>query len=91
MSCAGSASKKPINEWQRPSSDDAVLQIKTLKLESVARDDARWAGMLPVAGSEPVHLAASQAGLPKSLILKRNAVRSQRQEGKVPGAHSMND
>ena len=45
---------------------------KTLKLESVARDDARRAGMLPVAGSEPVHMAASNAGEPKLLILKRN-------------------
>jgi hypothetical protein len=81
MSCAGSASKKPINEWQRPSSDDAVLQIKTLKLESVARDDARWAGMLPVAGNEPVHMAASNAGEPKPLILKRNADSPLRQEG----------
>jgi hypothetical protein len=58
MSCAGNASKKPINEWQRPSSDDAVLQRKTLKLESVARDDVRWAGMLLMAGYEPVHMAA---------------------------------
>jgi hypothetical protein len=68
-------------EWQRPSSDDAVLLIKTLKLESVARDDARWAGMLPVAGYEPGHMAASNAGAPKPLILKRNADSPQRQEG----------
>jgi hypothetical protein len=43
---------------------------KTLKLESVARDDVRRAGMLPVAGSEPVHMAASTAGRPKLLILE---------------------
>jgi hypothetical protein len=81
MSCAGSASKKPINEWQRPSSDDAVLQTKTLKLESVARDDVRWAGMLPVAGNEPGHIAAGIASAAKPLNLKRNEDQSQRLEG----------
>jgi hypothetical protein len=65
--------------------NDAVLQIKTLKLESVARDDARWAGMLPVAGYEPVHMAAGNAGTPTPLILKRNVGSPQRQGGKAPG------
>jgi hypothetical protein len=47
-----------------------------LKLESVARADVRKAGMLPVAGSEPVHMAASKAGKPKLLILKRKTGRT---------------
>jgi hypothetical protein len=47
-----------------------------LKLESVARADVREAGMLPVAGSEPVHMAASKTGKPKLLILKRKTGRT---------------
>ena len=67
------------------------LQIKTLKLESVALDDARWAGMLPVAGNEPVHIAAGNAGAAKPLIIKRNVDHSKLQGGEAPGTNNTNE
>lgn len=42
-------------------SDDAGTQKNTLKLESVALDDARWAGMLPWRDPDPL-TAAGHAG-----------------------------
>ncbi|MEJ7805504.1 MAG: hypothetical protein WKG03_06250 [Telluria sp.] len=41
-----------------------------MKLESVARDEARRAGKLPMAGTEPVHMAASNASEPKTVDFK---------------------